>query len=275
MGQDTSDTRHFPRGRASIPPMTEPDPAATARELIAREGTAVLSTLSRRLRGWPFGSLAPYTLGASGEPLLLMSEIAEHTRNVRADARASLFISDSSAAADPQASARVTLVGFALPVPEFEQEEARRRYLTRFPASADYFRAHDFTLFTMRLEQVRFIGGFGQIHWLEPAAVVMRADPLARSAPTICAHMNRDHADALLLYCRSFAGVEASTARMIALDARGFEVVAETPDGLRPLRFDFPHSVATPEEVRRVMIELVAEARRRSSQTANPAKNSP
>src|SRR5215216_2986135 len=102
------------------------------RALIRSERNAVLCTLSKRNAGWPFGSIAPYAITSAGEPIILISEIAEHTRNIRADARVSLLIQDSAAMADPQAGARATLMGYAMPVPRIYLEDARSRYLTLY-----------------------------------------------------------------------------------------------------------------------------------------------
>ena len=154
------------------------------RALIEMETNGVLSTLSKRLRGWPFGSITPFAASRAGEPLILISEIAEHTRNLRHDARASLLVQDSRALEDPQAGARVTLIGYAFPVAGPYLDDARTRYLGQFPNARSYFEAHDFTLFRIMVLDVRYIGGFGEIYWLkghevfDPASGV-GIDPLA------------------------------------------------------------------------------------------------
>jgi len=244
--------------------MSSRDRAEPARRLIQNERNGVLCTLSQRVAGWPFGSIAPYALASSGEPIILISEIAEHTRNLRADPRASLFIQESAALHDPQAGARLTLMGLARPVAAPELDDARRRYLGRFPESESFFRVHDFTLFKLQIGHVRFIGGFGEIYWLEPGEILMSdntRDPLAPFARGICEHMNADHADALVLYCAEYAGLSADSARMVAIDSHGFEMVAERDTEQRGVRIDFPHPVTTPEEVRQVMIEMLQQAR--------------
>jgi putative heme iron utilization protein len=149
------------------------DRAAPARELIQVERHGVLCTLSRQLGGWPFASLTPYAFAASGEPLFLISNLAEHTRNLRADPRVSLFIQDSSALAHPQAGARITIMGLAKEVDEDEIEDARRRYLARLPEGEGLFQMADFALFKLQIERVRFIGGFGEIFWLNPEELLL------------------------------------------------------------------------------------------------------
>ncbi|HZS06950.1 MAG TPA: pyridoxamine 5'-phosphate oxidase family protein [Blastocatellia bacterium] len=146
--------------------MSNSDHTASVRMLMNAERQGVLCTLSRKFDGWPFGSVTPYALSASGEPIILVSDLAEHTRNVRADPRVSLFIQDSAATNDPQAGARLTLMGLAVPVAEGELDEAQQRYLERFPEARQNFQLGDFTLFKIELRQARFIGGFGQMFWL-------------------------------------------------------------------------------------------------------------
>lgn len=149
--------------------MTEPNRALPVLALLERERHGVLCTLSRKMEGWPFGSVAPYALSAANEPILLISSLAEHTRNVMADARASLFVQDSGALENPQAGPRATLLGRAEPVAEDGMENARERFLARFPESASLFQMGDFRLFILRPEHVRYIGGFGEMYWLDLA----------------------------------------------------------------------------------------------------------
>ncbi len=235
------------------------------RSLVARERDGMLATLSKKVEGWPFGSVTPYALAASGEPIILISELAEHTRNLRADARASLLVSDSTAA-DPQAAARATLLGYCIPVPAPFQADARRRYLDRLPASESYFGVHDFSLFQIKVRAVRFIGGFGEIYWVDGAEVAGsesagELDPIGSSVRMICDHMNEDHADAVRLYASKLAGVEADRAEMIHVDSLGFDIVAARGEGHKHIRLDFAAPVQTTEEVRSRMVEMVRQAR--------------
>ncbi|MFN7946937.1 MAG: pyridoxamine 5'-phosphate oxidase family protein [Blastocatellia bacterium] len=147
--------------------MSASDRAATVHRLLGQESQGVLCTLSQKHDGWPFGSVTPYALTASGEPLILVSELAEHTRNLRADPRVSLFIQDSANAANPQAGARLTLMGLAAPVSESEYADAAQRYLQRFPEAHLNFQLGDFTLFKIEVRQARFIGGFGEMGWVQ------------------------------------------------------------------------------------------------------------
>ena len=237
-----------------------------ARALVRRERNGMFCTLSQKLGGFPFGSITPYALSAADEPLILISEIAEHTRNVRADARTSLLVTDTRAEDDPQAGARATLVGYTIPVSPPFLEDAQSRYARAFPNSAGYFAAHDFTLFKLHVEQVRYIGGFGDIHWIAGRDLLDRGaeadlDALALHVDGICAHMNEDHGDAMIAYAKAFASVEADAVTMLSVDQTGFDLIARSGGAHRPLRLNFDAPVMTTEEVRKAMVELVRRAR--------------
>ena len=153
----------------------DPSPAARAargaRALLEAESVGVLSTISVRRAGTPYGSVTPYALSAVGAPLLLLSRLAAHTQNLVADPRAGLFVGDKSAAADPQAGARVSLLGRVGRVDAADEPDARARYLARWPQAADYFARGDFSLWRFEIDEARLIAGFGDIRWLEGAAL--------------------------------------------------------------------------------------------------------
>jgi putative heme iron utilization protein len=145
--------------------------AAAARALLESESVGVLSTISVRRAGTPYGSITPYALGADGAPLLLLSGLAAHTHNLRADPRAGLFVGDRSAAADPQAGARVSLLGRAAPLDAGQEPDARDRYLRRWPQAAQYLALKDFAFWRFEIEEARLIAGFGEIRWLDGRAL--------------------------------------------------------------------------------------------------------
>ncbi|MBS1812902.1 MAG: pyridoxamine 5'-phosphate oxidase family protein [Acidobacteria bacterium] len=147
--------------------MSNSDRAVLVRNLVEQEKQGVLSTLSRKYAGWPFGSITPYAISAAGDPLIFVSSLAEHTRNLLNDPRVSLFIQDTSTQANPQANARATLLALAKPVPEAEQADAAQRYLTRFPEAQQNFQLGDFLLVKIEVQHVRYIGGFGEMFWQE------------------------------------------------------------------------------------------------------------
>jgi putative heme iron utilization protein len=143
-------------------------PSPGLRALLQQERHAVLATLSSRRDGWPFASAVPYALDETGMPLLLLSELAEHTRNLRADPRASLLVLDSTASEDPQAGARVTFLGTLAPQ---IHEAAARLYVSRHPHASGYLALGDFHVWKLEIDQARYVGGFGDMGWLEGLAL--------------------------------------------------------------------------------------------------------
>jgi putative heme iron utilization protein len=146
--------------------MQERGGAALAHALLASQRVGVLATLSERRGGMPFTSLAPFALSPAGDPLLLLSALAQHTRNLDADPRASLFVHDPAAAAeDPRTAARLSIAGRVRRVAAADEAEAKARYLARHPEARGLF-ALDFALFELVVEEAQLVGGFGAAGWL-------------------------------------------------------------------------------------------------------------
>jgi putative heme iron utilization protein len=134
--------------------------------LLAAETVGLLSTLSVHRAGFPYGSLTPFAVSAQGRPLLLLSGLAAHTKNLQADPRACLFVGDRSAAADPLAGARASLLGRAARVAPSAEADARTRYVARHPQASAYFQLSDFGLWELVVEEARLISGFGSMRWV-------------------------------------------------------------------------------------------------------------
>jgi putative heme iron utilization protein len=161
-----ADEKRTQAERAAQAGMEERGGASLARELLARERVGVLATLSTRHAGAPFTSLAPFAVSGRGQPLLLLSALAQHTRNLDADPRASLLVHDAAAAAeDPRTAARLALVGRVHRVPAPDEADARQRYLARHPEARGLL-ALDFALFELSVEEAQLVGGFAAAGWL-------------------------------------------------------------------------------------------------------------
>jgi heme iron utilization protein len=248
---------------AAQPAIAEPTFAERARTLVYLGRVGSLSTLSRKQPGFPFGSVMPYGLDEHANPVFLISTMAMHTQNVQADPRASLLVTQPDAVGDPLGSSRVTLIGNVLPVPEAEVAEARKLYLARYTDSKYWVDFDDFSFYRMNVIDVYYVGGFGLMGWVS-ASEYYRAqpDPLADSAIGIMQHMNTDHADALILLAKAFAGIETLEAAMISVDRLGFHVRLKTQDGTRGARIAFLREVSSPAEARKVLVDMTAQARR-------------
>ncbi len=239
-------------------------PAATARRLIrsattAALATAALATAKPGSGGWPYASLVQIATDDAGAPLLLISTLAEHTRNIGADARISLLIDGTAGLAEPLTGARVSLQG-RIAVTTGTRE--RERYLARFPGAAAYAGFGDFQLYRVEPERAHLVAGFGRITWIEAADLVLPPDLAAAMAalePGVLAHMNRDHTDAVGLFAEQLLGVPGDDATLVGFDAEGCDVLAA--GRVRRVAFDLP--VRDGATARSAFAALAEGARRR------------
>jgi putative heme iron utilization protein len=221
-----------------------------ARALLLKEYRGVLSTHSKSMPGYPFGSVVPYCLDDQGRPLILISRIAQHTHNLQRDPKCSMLVGERGAE-DVQAVGRVTVMAEAQKVTdEAAIEAAAQRYYRYFPESESYHSAHDFDFWVLAPVRYRFIGGFGAIHWLDDVAL---ANPFAGSAETsMVEHMNEDHTKAIAHYVE-LAGLPASEpAVLVGIDSEGMHL--RIGQALYWLAFAEPCN--TPTQVRQALVQL-------------------
>jgi putative heme iron utilization protein len=254
-------------GEASPPiagdPSTFPHDSELSRTLVADNGRGTLGTLTKA--GYPYCSAVSYAADDDGAPVVLVSEMAEHTVNARGDARASLLVADDvPAGADPLSAARLTLVGRL----ELLDEPGPQRdaYLRAHPHAAYYADFTDFGFWRLAVEECRYVGGFGHMSWVTAERYAAATpDPVATGAAAVVAHMNDDHAEANLLYVQRLAGLaDATEASMVGIDRHGTTLQAATPAGPRMARLGFDRELTSAEEARPALIALLAEARSRN-----------
>jgi len=247
------------------PDVPTPSHAERARTLVAQLGTGTLCTMAREPAGYPYGSFVTFGLD-HGAPVFLISALAEHTKNLHGDPRCSLLIAEPGDG-DPLARGRVTLIGSAARLARGEDESAREAFLALHPDAAYYLDFKDFSFWRMPVDTVRYIGGYGRMSWVERSAwMAAEPDPLVRCAAGILEHMNEDHAETMVLYCRTFSrATDTSAARMTCVDRYGFEMSATTDKGPRPIRLGFSQPVSTAEAVRAELVELAKRARTEQS----------
>ena len=216
-----------------------------ARTLLLQESFGVLSTVSIDLPGYPFGSVTPYCTDRMCRPIIYISHIAQHTKNILADSRVSLTIVEKRESDDVQAQGRVTCIADARQVARGD-DDVRERYFRYFPSARQYQDTHDFEFFRLELVRVRFIGGFGQIFWVEPSEF-MTANPFSRTEENrILQHMNNDHLDALSRY------VGGGPAQMAGIDGEGCDVLRTG----KKVRIPFTTPVTNLEEARKALVEM-------------------
>jgi putative heme iron utilization protein len=226
--------------------------AATARRLLRRTDSGILSTMSVELPGYPFGSVTPYAMTHGGNVAVYVSAIAQHTSNMRADARVCLTVIESKGGANQQAVGRVTVVGDAREVPADARTAVRKRYFDFFPEAREYAGTHDFLVYWIEPKRVRYIGGFGQIYWVEPEDWAVPAPAWGADEQGIVEHMNTDHADALTAIARHHGATTDGAVELVTLDVEGFHVRAGSD--LHYVPFGTP--CLTSEAVRAEMIRL-------------------
>jgi heme iron utilization protein len=258
---ETATPRQHASTTAAGPQLAEPSYAERVRTLLSLTSIATLSTLSRKHVGFPFGSLMPYALDAAGRPIFLISNMAMHTQNLKADPRASLFVEQTGADGDPLGAARATLIGHVKVVPQEDIVSAREQYLARHPNSSYWVDFADFNFFRLQPIDIYYVGGFGVMGWVEVTEYEHAApDPLAEASAGILNHMNADHVDSMILLARTHANLEASEATMTSVDRLGFSLRLKTAEGMKGTRINFPREVTTPEETRKVLVEMVRNA---------------
>lgn len=249
----------------SVPQAPEPSYAERVRTLISLGSIATLSTVSKKRPGYPFGSLMPYTLDERGWPIFLISNMAMHTQNLEADLRASLFVGQAGDG-DPLGTARATLIGDVLLVPDGEIAAARECYLSRHENSRFWVDFKDFGFYRLQPVDIYYVGGFGVMGWVS-AEDYQKAeiDPLAEVAPRILGHMNADHVRAMILLARVHSDIKATEASMTAIDRLGFHLRLKTAEGMKGTRINFLREVQSAEETRKVLVEMVRAAESKTS----------
>lgn len=223
--------------------------AREARQLLRAHRYGALSTLSKKFDGHPFGSITPYMVDHDGSLLILISTLAEHTKNIAADPRVSL-ISHNQRSPHIQTQGRITLLGNAEIVAD--REAAGQRYLRYFPEAQTYFAMHDFSFYRIAPLSLRYIGGFGHIHWIKAENYQVESYPLIEQETDILAHMNADHADSLRRYCQHVHQREAQAVEMVGIDCDGFDVRADGD----VYRFDFPEPVLDAQQARAALVAM-------------------
>ncbi len=221
-----------------------------ARELLLKEYRGALSTLSKAMPGYPFGSVVPYCLDANGHPLILISRIAQHTHNLLVEPKCSLLVGERGAE-DIQAVGRLTVLAQARKITdEAATVAAAARYYRYFPESEGYHQAHDFDFWVLEPVRSRYIGGFGAIHWLDEVTL---ANPFAGDIElSMVEHMNSDHASAIAHYVELAGLPNHVPAELAGIDSEGFHL--RIGQGLHWLAF--PTSCNTALEVRQALVAL-------------------
>ena len=245
----------------AAPPARRRDAAEEARTLVASTTQGVAASLSAD--GAPWGSVVTYGALEDGAPVLLVSRLAEHTRNLEADGRASLVVAEPPNADNPLDRGRVTLAGHVVQPAGAARAAARAAHLAAMPSAALYVDFEDFRLFVLHVARVRWVGGYGRMDSVEAEEyAAARPDPVAPHADGAVGHLNADHSEALLEVARHLAGyTDASAARCERADRYGLDLVLDTPRGTARPRVGFAAPVEAADGLRTASVELARRAR--------------
>ncbi|HZT87937.1 MAG TPA: DUF2470 domain-containing protein [Stellaceae bacterium] len=233
----------------------QPDPqlGRAARRLMRRQQHAALGTV---MDAAPYVSLVLAAFEFDATPLLLLSDLAQHTRNLAGEPRVSLLFDGTAEYPDPLAGPRLTVLGRAERV---DDPDRLGRFTARHPSSAAYAGFGDFHLYRVAAERGHLVAGFGRIDWIEGSELRF-ADPapsLAAAADDIVAHMNNDHAEAVTLYANRLLGRGGDGWRLTGIDPEGIDLRLEG----KTARLDFDRPVLTPAAARAALVALVQQAR--------------
>ena len=229
-----------------------------AKSLLRRNRQGALATLMAGT-GDPYCSLVNVASHSDGSPILLISRLAVHTKNLLADDRVSLML-DERAPGDPLEGARIMVAGRAVEAVEEDRAVLRRRYLAAHPSAEAFVDFKDFSFFRIQPSGAHLVAGFGRIIDLEPAQLLTDmsdAASLLEAEPGAVEHMNEDHREAMNLYATKLLGAAGADWRCTGCDPDGMDMQA----GSATLRLDFPERVTSAMALRKMLVRLAGEAR--------------
>jgi putative heme iron utilization protein len=243
-------------------PTADFDAARLARSLLRRSRQGALATLMAG-SGDPYCSLVNVASHGDGSPILLISRLALHTRNILDDSRVSLML-DERAEGDPLEGSRIMLAGRAEEAIAEDLPVVRRRYLNAHPSAETFVDFKDFSFFRIRPSGAHLVAGFGRIVDLSPSQFLIdisEAGALLEAEQGAIDHMNADHRDAMNLYATKLLGAEVADWRCTGCDPDGIDMQA----GTNTLRLEFPRRIVTPAALRQTLKQLADQARAAAS----------
>ncbi len=230
-----------------------------AKSLLRRRREGALATLMKK-DGAPYCSLVNLASHPDGSPLLLISRLAIHTRNVLADPRVSLML-DERSAGDPLEGARIMLLGKVVAARPDELPLWRRRYLAAHPGAEGYIDFADFSLFKIESSGLHLVAGFGRILDLSPDRYLTDltgAEALLEVEASAVEHINADHPDTMKLYATQLLGAGEADWRCTGIDPEGLDLQCERAT----LRLDFPSRVENSVALRDMLKRMADIARK-------------
>ncbi|MEL6894427.1 MAG: DUF2470 domain-containing protein [Actinomycetota bacterium] len=246
-----------------------PSYAELARTLV--EGGAVASIATLGNDDFPYTSIAPISVDPNGAPVICVSSLAEHTRNLRRTGRSSVLVQERcDDRSDPLALARATYVGTFV---EFEPEQLDiDRHLAAHPYAAHYIEFPDFGWWRFEVQHLRYVGGFGVMGWADASSFAAASpDPIIPHAAPMIAHLDDDHADACTAIAEYLGAASGATSATVTdVDRYGMTFTAHGTFDDAPVavsRVAFPEPLTGPSQVRAASVDLVHRARTEATAT--------
>lgn len=232
-------------------------PSTTTRALIRGTDRAALATMDRDTDRWPYASLVLAACDHGAAPLLLISDLAEHSKNIAADSRLSLLFDGTAGLDETLTGTRASVLGRA---ERCDDEDLLGRFVARHPSAAGYAGFADFHLYRVRIERAHLVAGFGAIDWIDGSDIVYDvtdATDLAEAENGIISHMNDDHADAIEDYAHNLLNLSGGPWIMTGIDPEGIDIRYQGEVG----RVTFEGPVHGPGEARERLVALAHRAR--------------
>ena len=192
--------------------------------LLRNASEGVLSTISVRNEGYPFGSFVTFVTDLDRSILIYASNIAQHTINLKENSKSCLTLFKIDDDFDKQNSSRMTLLGDLKSLPDEETDEVKRRFENFLPESKKYAAMHDFNFYRLHITQVRWIGGFGKIAWLDAKKWQQYKPKWANNESSIIQHMNEDHAGSIASALNVQHAMKDKEAKMFSLSIDGYYI---------------------------------------------------
>ncbi|KAJ0959106.1 putative FMN-binding split barrel, heme oxygenase HugZ-like superfamily [Helianthus annuus] len=224
----------------------------------------ILSTFSQKYDGYPSGSMVDFACDASGSPILAVSSLAVHTKDLLANSKCSLLL-----AKDPEdrTDLVITVHGDAVPVPMEDRDAIRTAYLARHP-EAFWVDFGDFQFLRIEPKVVRFVSGvatalLGSGEFTKEEFAAAKVDPIYQFSKPVTSHMNKDHSEDTKLMVQGSTSVPVDFAYMVDLDSLGFNVKAGYQGTNFKLRIPFPRRAENRKDVKTLIVEMLQAAKSR------------
>lgn len=241
---------------ARLPPVEE------IRTVLDRSVRGVLSTFSLKHDGYPSGSMVDFACDADGSPILAVSSLAVHSKDLSANVKCSLLVARDH---DDRTDLVITLHGDAIPVSENERAAVRSTYLARHP-KAFWVDFGDFQFLRIEPKVVRYVSGvatalLGSGEFSAKEYKTAKVDPIAQFSKPVTSHMNKDHADDTKAIVQHSTSILVDFAYMLDLDSLGFNVKADYQGSTFKLRIPFPRRAEDRKDVKTLIVEMLQAAK--------------